>query len=381
MAGACAADEDVAVTADSREAEEGVAGLCAAGGDVVARAAVVAIGRSAARAKPLAPGILGAILAFAVALTAVVAPVAAQSAASRKVGFLSFTPAPPAGVVYPYVDGFRQGMRDQGWVEGQTVAVEYRWAAGNVDALPELARELIRLNVEAIVTYGNKTPHAIKDVVKTAPIVALSCDPLETMVTSLARPGGNITGLTCLSSELTPKKLELLLDVVPNAKRLALLYNPSDPGPALALRLAREVAARRQLALEAVPISSPDDGDRALAAIARAHPDALYVYPDPVTARLAAATIDFAAKHRLPAMYGFRQWPDAGGLMSYGSNLREQAYRGAGYVDKILKGARPADLPVEQPTKFELVINLKAARALGLTMPQSLLLRADYVIQ
>jgi putative ABC transport system substrate-binding protein len=303
-----------------------------------------------------------------------------QTAAVRKIGFGSFAPPPPNGVVYPYVAGFREGLREHGWIEGQNIAVEYRWAAGSTDALQDLARDLLRGNVEVNVTYGNKSPHVVKDIVKGTPIVALSCDPLETMVGSLARPGGNITGSTCLSSELTGKKLELLLELVPHAKRLAMLYNPSDPGPMLALRLAREVAARRQLVLEPGAIAAPDELDRALTTISRAHPDALYVYPDPVTARVAGATIDFAARHRLPAMYGFRQWPEAGGLVSYGSNLRDQAYRGAGYVDKILKGAKPGDLPVEQPTKFELVRNLKTARALGLTIPPSLLARTDQLI-
>jgi putative ABC transport system substrate-binding protein len=185
----------------------------------------------------------------------------------RKVGFLSFTPAPPQGVEYPYIDGFRTGLRDNGWIEGQSVAIEYRWAAGSAEALPELARDLVRLGVDVIVTYGNKPPHVVKDLVKTTPIVALSCDPLETMVGSLARPGGNITGLTCLSSELTPKKLDLLLDVVPHAKRVAMLYNPSDPGPTLALKLAREVAARRQLTLEPVTIATAQEVDRALSDI------------------------------------------------------------------------------------------------------------------
>jgi len=221
----------------------------------------------------------------------------------------------------------------------------------------------------------------VKDIVRGTPIVALSCDPLETMVASLAGRAATSRGSRACPSELTGKKLDLLLEMVPNAKRLAMLYNSSDPGPILALRLAREVAARRQLVLEPVTIGGPEELERALAAISRARPDALYVYPDPVTARVAAATIDFAARHRLPAMYGFRQWPEAGGLMSYGSNLRDQAYRGAGYVDKILKGTKPGDLPVEQPTKFELVVNIKTARALGLPISASFLQRADQIIE
>ena len=189
------------------------------------------------------------------------------------------------------------------------------------------SRDLVRLNIDVLVTYGNQPPPMIKDIVKTTPIVALSCDPLEDMVPSLARPSGNITGVTCLSSELTPKKLELLLEAVPNVKRLALLYNPSDPGPRLALKLAQEMITRRRLRLEPVPVSTPEEFERGLATIARLHPDAMYVYPDPLAARFAKTTIDFAAKHRLPAMYGFRQWPDSGGLMFYGSNLRDLAYR------------------------------------------------------
>jgi putative ABC transport system substrate-binding protein len=291
------------------------------------------------------------------------------------------SPEPQAPQAYPYLKGFQQGLRERGWTEGQNLAVEYRWAAGRAEAVPDFARELVRLNVDLIVTYGNKPPHMMKDVVKTTPIVALSCDPLELMVTSLARPTGNITGVTCLSSELTGKKLELLLDVAPSVRKIAILYNPNDPGPALALRLAQEFATRRQVKIDSIAVATPEEFDHALLTIAQLHPDALYVYPDPLTARFAKATIAFAAKHRLPAIYGFRQWPEAGGLMSYGSNLGDLAYRAAGYVDKILKGAKPTDLPIEQPTKFELVINLATAKALGLTIPPSLLLRADEVIR
>jgi putative tryptophan/tyrosine transport system substrate-binding protein len=325
---------------------------------------------------------LAVILALTVSLVVASFAGEAQSTASiRKIGFLSVSAAPESPKGYPYLAGFRQGLRDLGWIEGQNLAVEYRWAAGRIDALPSLARELVGLNVEMIVTYGNKPPHVLKDIVKTTPIVALSCDPLETMVTSLARPSGNITGVTCLSSELTAKRLELLLEAVPRAKRVAILYNPGDPGPTLALRFAQEFAASRKVTIEPVAVVSADEFDHALGAVAQLHPDALYVYPDPLTARFAKTTIEFAAKQRMPAIYGFRQWPDAGGLMSYGSNLADLAYRGAGHVDKILRGAKPADLPVEQPTKFELVINPKTAKALGLTIPQSILTRADEIIQ
>jgi putative ABC transport system substrate-binding protein len=308
-------------------------------------------------------------------------PLAAESQSARKIGFLSVSPPPRVGGTYPYLEGFRQGLRERGWVEGKNLSIEYRWGADRPESAGELARELVRLNVDVIVTYGNQPPHAIKDVVKTVPIVALSCDPLETIVTSLARPSGNITGTTCMSSELTPKKLELLLEAVPSAKRLAVLYNSTDPGPQLAVKLAQEVAARRQLKLQSIAVTTPEEFPGALASITSFHPDALYVYPDPLTARFARATIDFAAKEHVPTMYGFRQWPEAGGLMSYGSIIRDLGYRGAGQADKILKGAKPTDVPIDQATTFELVINLKTAKALGLTIPPSLLARADQVIE
>src|SRR5688572_7386746 len=235
-------------------------------------------------------------------LLALLAAEAQPTPASRRIGFLSISAAPQGAAVYPYLEGFRQGLRDRGWIEGQTLSTEYRWMSGGVESLPGLARELVRLNVELIVTYGNKPPHVIKEIVKPTPIVALSCDPLETMVTKLASPGGNITGLTCLSSELTPKKLELLLDAVPNAKRLVVLYNPADPGPSLALKRAQDMARQRQLTVESVTVSTPEEFERGLTTVAQLHPDALYVYPDPLTARFAKATIEFAAKHRLPAV-------------------------------------------------------------------------------
>ena len=268
------------------------------------------------------------------------AAAAQQGGPVRKIGFLSVSPEPPASAPYPYLEGFRQGLRDRGWIEGQNLTVEYRWAAGRIDALPDLGRELVRLNVDVIVTYGNKPPHMLKETVKTTPIVALSCDPLETMVSSLARPTGNITGVTCLSSELTPKKLELLLDAAPTTRRLTILYNPNDPGPTLALKLAQEFGVRRQVKIEPVAVGTAQEFEPGLGTIAQSRPDALYVYPDPLTARFTKPTIEFAAKQRLPAIYGFRQWPDAGGLMSYGSNLGDLAYRGAGYVDKILLSDR-----------------------------------------
>ena len=190
---------------------------------------------------------IGLALLISVGASLPLASHAQQAGSARKIGFVSIS-GPPGAVPYPYLEGFRLGLQERGWIEGQNLTIEYRWANGQTDAVPALARELLQLPVDLIVTYGNKPPHIIKDIVKMVPIVAISCDPLETMVSSLARPTGNITGVTCLSSELTPKKLELLLQVVPHAKRLAILYNPSDPGPSLALKLAEEVAAPRNQA-------------------------------------------------------------------------------------------------------------------------------------
>ena len=197
------------------------------------------------------------------------AAAAQQGGPVRKIGFLSVSPEPPASAPYPYLEGFRQGLRDRGWIEGQNLTVEYRWAAGRIDALPDLARELVRLNVDVIVTYGNKPPHMLKETVKTTPIIALSCDPLETMVSSLARPTGNITGVTCLSSELTPKKLELLLDAAPTIRRLTILYNPNDPGPTLALKLAQEFGVRRQVKIEPVAVGTAQEFEPGLGTIAQ----------------------------------------------------------------------------------------------------------------
>jgi putative ABC transport system substrate-binding protein len=252
-----------------------------------------------------------------------------------------------------------------------------------MERLPDLATELVNLKVDVLLAGAFKPGRAARQATTSIPIVLVTCDPYQWIVDSLARPGGNVTGQSCMSAELSPKRLQLLKEVAPRISRVAFLYNPDpdEPGPSLALKLLLAEAPSLGIKLLPVPIRRPEEFDSARETIRREQPDALFVYPDPVTILVRARTVEFADKQRLPAMYGFRWWVDPGGLMSYGTTLADMQRRAARQVDKILKGAKPADLPVEQPTKFELVINLKAAKAMGLTIPQSVLGRADEVIQ
>jgi len=232
-----------------------------------------------------------------------------------------------------------------------------------------------------IITGGYRPVLAARDATRSIPIVVNTCDPVETLIGSLARPGGNVTGSTCLSAELSPKKLQFLKETVPGATRIAVLFNPDDPGPTLGMKLMQEAAPRLQVKLQPVSVRADADVTAALVMLGREPPDALLVYPDFVTSRNRPKILEFAAKYRLPAMYGFRESVDAGGLMSYGSNLQEQLYRAAFTIDKILKGANPATMPIEQPTHFELVVNRKTARAIGLTIPRSVLEQANALVE
>ncbi len=281
------------------------------------------------------------------------------------------------------LDAFRQGLRELGYVEGQSIAIEYRWAEWKYERLPDLAAELVRLKVDVIVTGIVPAIQAAKQATRTIPIVmAVVVDPVATgLVASLARPGGNITGLSMIAPELVGKQLELLREVVPKVSRVAILWNPANPGNAPQLQEA-EVAARR-LGVWPRPLEAqgPNEIDSAFAAMTRERAGALLVLVDSMLLSQRERIADLAAKSRLPAVYGLRAHAEVGGLMAYAANALDMYRRAAIFVDKILKGAKPADLPVEQPTKFELVINLKTAKALGLKIPQSLLLRADEVIQ
>ena len=283
-----------------------------------------------------------------------------------------------------YVAAFRQQLRDLGYVEGQNIAIEYRWAEGRDDRLPDLAAEVVRLNPDVIVTTGTPGTLAAKQATKTIPIVmASSADPVRSgLVASLARPGGNVTGLTILGPELEGKRLEILRQAVPRLSRVAVLRNPANPGSAPYYDAIQGVAGALHVTLEpVVEVRRAEELESAFSTIARAHPDALAVIADRFLLAHRSRVVEFAVATRLPAMYPYKEYVDAGGLMSYApSNI--ELFRGAAtYVDKILGGAKPADLPIQEPTKYELVINLKTATALGITIPQSVLLRADVVIQ
>jgi putative ABC transport system substrate-binding protein len=284
----------------------------------------------------------------------------------------------------PYLDAFLQGLRELGWVEGQNIAIEYRFAEGRLDRLAALAAELVRLKVDVILAASTPPAVAAKSATSTIPIVmATSADPVELgLVASLARPGGNVTGLSfSVALDVVGKELELLKETVPKVRRVAVLWNPANPGNTLAMKTLRNTARSLSVQLQLLEARSPNEFEAAFAAMAREGAGALLVVPDSIFGLHRARLQDLAAKSRLPAMHGLREHTEAGGLMSYAVDLRDSFRRSATYVDKILKGAKPADLPVEQPTKFELVINLKTAKALGLTIPQSVLLRADEVLQ
>jgi putative tryptophan/tyrosine transport system substrate-binding protein len=308
---------------------------------------------------------------------------AQQAAKIARIGYLSGSLA--RGPHLP--EAFRQGLRDLGYVEGRTVVIEYRDAEGKFERLPALAAELVALKVDVIVAPGAPHAFAAKQATRTIPIVCVaSADPVtDGLVTSLARPGGNVTGLSISAApEIVGKRLELLKQAVPGVTRVAVLWQPSGQGERTAKDLLKgaEVAARALgVRLQVVEARGPADFDGAFSDMTRARADALTVLGNPMFVTERRRLVDLAAKHRLPAMYTSRESVDAGGLMAYGPNFADLYRRAATYVDKILKGAKPADLPVEQPTKFELVINLKTAKALGLTIPPSVLGRADEVIQ
>ncbi len=296
------------------------------------------------------------------------------------IGYLGNTPGPAARLTA----AFHQGLSETGYVEGQNVAIEYRWAEGHYDRLPALAAELVGRKVDVIVsTVGTPSAVAAKDATSTIPIVFRGGgDPVgDGLVASLARPGGNLTGVILLADELTPKRLELLSELVPQARVIALLVNPNN---ATAERIIGDVqaAARvRGLQLHILKAASENEIDAAFASLVQLHAGALVVGADPFLSSRREQIVALASRHAVPSIYAWREFADSGGLISYGASLTA-AFRQVGtYTGKILKGAKPADLPVQQPTTFELVINLKTAQALGLTVPQSILARADEVIE
>jgi len=313
------------------------------------------------------------------------APLAAQAQQAAKVPRIGYLPFNLA--TSPYVlEAFRQGLRDLGYVEGRNLVIEYRDAAGKPERLPALAAELVALKVDVIVAAGTPQPLAAKQATRTIPIVfAGAADPVASgLVTSLARPGGNVTGLSLLLPELVGKTLEQLKQAIPGVNRVAVLWQLGGLGERTEKDLLKGAeAAGRALGvrLQFVEARRPADFDRAFSDMTKARSDALTMLGSNMFLIERRRLVALAAKNRLPAVYPLREWVDVGGLMAYGPSFPEVYRRTATYVDKILKGAKPADLPIEQPTKFELVINLKTAKALGLTIPQSLLQRADEVIE
>jgi putative tryptophan/tyrosine transport system substrate-binding protein len=296
----------------------------------------------------------------------------------RRVGLL-WPGAPPD----KWDEAFRQGLRAHGYVEGRDILLEYRWAEGNQERLPILAEELARLPLDVIVTISATAILALKQATTSIPIVfAGTSDPVRTgFAASLARPGGNLTGLSLMAPDLAGKRLELIKSVVPGASRIAMLWNASDQGMAIRVEQAQLAAPAVRVTLLSPELRTLADLESAFVALTRDRPDALLVFVDPFTVSHRQRIVDFAAESRLPAIYEDRVFLDAGGLMSYGPSIADNCRRAATYVDKILKGAKPGDLPIEQPTKFELIINLKTAEALGLEIPLQFQQLADEVIE
>jgi len=297
-----------------------------------------------------------------------------------RVGVLWFTmPAVSA----PFFEALRAGLRELGYLEGQNIVFEQRWAEKNPRRYPELAAELVRLKVDVIVAGNLESARVARDATATIPIVLTAGgDPVRAgLVSNLARPAGNITGLSELSPDLAPKLLELLKAAVPRFTKVAILWDPSNPSQSPTRQESESAARMLGAAIISLEVAVPDDFERAFGAVTRQRPDALIVYTTPIMYSHRMHIVEFAARRALPAMYSAREFVDAGGLMSYGPNLQALFRRGATYVDRLAKGAKPGDLPIEQPTNFELLINLNTAKALGLTISPSLLQRADQVIE
>ncbi len=319
---------------------------------------------------------IGIIAVLLIGILAVPPAVEAQQAGKiRHIGVLQVWSSAD-----PMVELIRQSLREVGYVEGQTIAIEFRLAEGKTERLPALATELVQLKVDAIMTFGDPGIRAAQQATRTIPIVGATDDLVGAgLVASFARPGGNTTGVSILASELNVKRLELLKESLPGVSRIAALW---DPGSGTFHLKGLEAAARSLgVELQILEVRRPEDFRRAFEAAKKRQAGALNVLASPFLYGHRQTIIDLAAKNRLPAIYQWREMPEAGGLMSYGPTLSELLRLCAAALDKILKGAKPGDLPVEQPTKFELVINMKTAKALGLTMPQSVLARADEVIQ
>ena len=302
---------------------------------------------------------------------------AQQSARMPRLGVLLYsTPQED-----PQAKSLQQGLRDLGYIDGQNISIEYRFAEGNAERLPDLAADLVRLKPDVLFPIGGDVAPFVSKATQTIPIIfVMSADPLQLgLVASLARPGGNATGFTFLQDELASKRLELLKEVAPRISRVAFLSNPDHPDNEL--RVAQRAATALGVHLQPIEMRGPHDLDGALQAVTKATVDALYVVASRQTVASIPRIVNYATKNELPLAGGWGAWAQAGGLLSYGPNVGEVVRNAATYVDKIFKGSKPGDLPVQQPTRFELLINLRSARALGLSIPESFLLRADKVIE
>jgi putative ABC transport system substrate-binding protein len=303
----------------------------------------------------------------------------AQQKAMPVIGFLATT---SPGAYAPYMAAFRQGLSETGYVEGQNLAIEYRWAEGHYDRLPALAADLVGRKVDVIVARSTPSARAAKSATSTIPIVFTGSDPVaDGLVASLARPGGNLTGFSIFARELNPKRLELLSELVPQARVIALLMNPTNRGSEGFARDVQEAARTKGVQLPILRAVTEGEIDAAFASLVQVQAGALLVGADPFFESRRDRVVALASRHAVPAIYAWREFAASGGLISYGTSLTALSREVGISAGKILKGARPADLPVQQPTKFELVINLKTAAALGLTVPQALLARADEVIE
>jgi putative ABC transport system substrate-binding protein len=309
-------------------------------------------------------------------------PLAARGQQPAKIARIGYLDLGPASARASRVEALRAGLRDLGWVEGRNIVIVFRWAEG-VEQLPELAAELVRMNVDLIFAPSSTMVEAARQATNTIPIVFSNhADPIGTgHVASLPRPGGNITGFSELTTEIDAKALEMLKEALPNATRIGVLWNPTTPSQVPGLESVKTAGEKLGLALHIVSAATAEDFDAAFASMTRENVSGVFVMPAPVTLSRRARLAELALKHQLPTIFGPEENVVAGGLMSYGPDRNDLVRRAAVYIDKILKGAKPADLPVEQPTKFELAINLKTARALGIDIPPILLARADEVIE
>lgn len=322
-------------------------------------------------------------IGFLLAVGILLGSLAAQAQQTRNVSRIGFLGNSTAALEASLVGAFREGLRDLGYVEGQNVQIEYRWAEGKYDRFPALIGELLAQKVAVLVTAGTPATLAVKKATTSVPLVMIAVgDPVGTgIVPSLNYPGGNITGLTSISTEMDAKRLELLREVVPTVSYIAVLWNAASPLQVLAEKQVQAAAQELRMKVLSLGVKTEEDIKDALTVMAREQPDALLVLADRLLLHHRALIMDFAMRHRLPGVYAYRELVEAGGLMSYGPSYADMHKRAAYFVDRILKGVKPGDLPVEQPPTFELVINLKVAKALGLTIPPSVLLRGTEVIQ